>query len=362
MRLSSSKAAFTLALTLATVVPVVMAQQPYGSPQQPYGAPQQPYGAPQQPYGAPQQPRQTAPYYGQAAAGQFPGQAPGGPIMGQPQTQQFLLPQGQQGPIVVPPIAFVDVNSGRFGKLEIDLERGEFLNGSADNLHLIARDMDLNRGELKSLFVEVKGGHLQDFIFDNLTMSTSGSLNFDPGILFNHKTLQFSTPAQAEVTATITQESLNKFLNAPRTLDRLSVTANQKAGLLANVMGANAPTIGITVSGATLALGKQNRVNLKVDGKVGVGQFAMPVPLEVTSQLALESGWVQVTDTHLKTAGQEISPVLSEMLVKKINALSAYGQKSDDIKFVFTDLKVSPGKQFVLKGTAEVSRLRFGRT
>ncbi len=349
MRFSRSKTALTLTLSIVSFASLVM------SPSLAQGRLQRPNQVTAQ---------NQVPYYGQNPAPQVG--------VGQPsQTPQFIFPggggpvqglQGGQGPIVVPPIAFVDVNSGRFGKLEIDLEKGEFMNGSADKIHLIARDMDLTQGQLKSLFVEVQGGHLQDFIFDNLTMSSQGSLNFDPGILFNHKSLQFTVPAQAEVTATITQESLNKFLNAPRTLDRLSVTANQKAGLLANVLGANAPTIGITVSGANLALGKQNRVNLQVDGKIGVGQLAVPVPLEVTSQLALENGWVQVTDTHLKTAGQEISPVLSEMLVKKINSLSAYGQKSDDIKFVFTDLKVAPGKQFVLKGTAEVSRLRFGRS
>ncbi|MCA9815752.1 MAG: hypothetical protein KC652_11605, partial [Cyanobacteria bacterium HKST-UBA01] len=55
------------------------------------------------------------------------------------------------GAIVVPPISFVDINTGRFGKLEIDLDDGEFMEGSCKNIHLVARDMDLREGLLKSL-------------------------------------------------------------------------------------------------------------------------------------------------------------------------------------------------------------------
>jgi len=61
------------------------------------------------------------------------------------------------------------------------------------------------------------------------------------------------------------------------------------------------------------------------------------------------------------TAGQELSPQLSEMLVKKVNGLSNLGTRSDDIHFSFTDLKVIAGKQLVVSGTAQINRLRFGR-
>src|ERR1700723_541111 len=41
-------------------------------------------------------------------------------------------------PVVVPPISFVDVNSGHFGKLEINLEDAQFLDTAVDRLHLLA--------------------------------------------------------------------------------------------------------------------------------------------------------------------------------------------------------------------------------
>jgi len=265
------------------------------------------------------------------------------------------------GAIAAPPVSFVDINSGRFGKLEIDLQDGQFLAGAADNLHLIARNMDLNIGELKSLDIEVKGAHLQDFIVDKMTFTTQGALNFDTGLLFNQKMLQFNSPAQAQVTAVISQESLNKFLKAPTTLERLSITATKKGGILANLLGAAGGGFGLTISNAGIVLGKANHVNISAEGKVGVSQLAMPLSAELESQLFLKDGWVQVGDTKLKTAGQEISPQLSEMLVKKINNLSNLSRRSDDIHFAFTDLKVTPGRGLVVSGTAQISRLRFGR-
>ncbi|MDZ4834761.1 MAG: hypothetical protein SGJ27_13370 [Candidatus Melainabacteria bacterium] len=266
-------------------------------------------------------------------------------------------PQGQ-APVVVPPITFVDVNSGRFGKLEIDLEAAQFLDGSADHLHLIARDLDVREGVLKSLDLNVTGGHLRDFIVDHFTLTTQGSMRFDSGVLINQKVLQFVEPTVADVTADISQESLNKFINAPSTIDRLSAQVGKRAGALAGLFGGKAP--GLTVSNGQLVLAKGNHVNLKFDAKVGIGEMGVPMPIEVDSVLALKDGWVHVTDSKLLTSGQEISPAISQWLVKKINELSQFGALSDDIHFRFTELKMKPGKGFFLKGTAEVNRLRFG--
>src|SRR5262249_14306782 len=116
----------------------------------------QQYGQPY-PYSQPQQ----YPYsqYGQPNAVQ-PGNYPGGPAQQatplQPTGPQptFSSPWSGQGPIIVPPISFVDVNSGRFGKLEIDLEDGVFLEGAVDRLHFVAREMDLTKGSLASLDVD----------------------------------------------------------------------------------------------------------------------------------------------------------------------------------------------------------------
>jgi len=86
----------------------------------------------------------------------------------------------------------------------------------------------------------------------------------------------------------------------------------------------------------------------------------VPLPLAVDTKLALnEDGWIALADTHLISNGQEISPLLSQMLVKRFNEMTMW-QKSDDIHFRFRELKVVANKQFTVKGTAIVNRLRFG--
>jgi len=265
-----------------------------------------------------------------------------------------------QNPIVVPPISFIDVNSGRFGKLEINLEDGQFQDASVDNLHLLARKLDLAQGELNSLNIEIKGGHFQDFTIDQLTLSTSGSLRFDTVSLLNHRVLQFIWPATAQVTAVVSQASLNRFLNSPMTLSRLSAGTQQKASLLNNMLGTDLG-VGVQFLSSQLNLQKDNRLHLVMQTKVGMGELALPIPFELDTQLLLKDGWVTLNNTRLSTNGQEISQQLSSMVVNKINSLADWGQQSRDINFTFTDLKVYPGDRFVLRGTAELYRLRFGR-
>lgn len=305
---------------------------------------------------------QAESFPGQSMPGTVPSAIPGSEspktfppgVIGQPSQL------GKDGPLVAPAISFVDVNTGRFGKMELDIDDGEFHSGSCKNLHVLARDLDLNKGILKSLDIAITDGHLKDFIFDHLTMTTQGAMTFDTGILLNHQMFQFNQPVEAEVTAEISQESLNKFLNAPSTLDRFSLSAGKNLGFLAQFFGGKAPNVGLNVSNANLELQKGDRLNLKFQSSVGVGQMAVPIPVEVQAKLVLVDGWLKVADTKLLTSGQEISPQLSKFIVDRVNKLSNIGARSGDIHFKFTKMKVRSGKGITLTGTAEVSRLRFG--
>jgi hypothetical protein len=87
----------------------------------------------------------------------------------------------------------------------------------------------------------------------------------------------------------------------------------------------------------------------------------LPINAEIEGTLGLKDGWLEVSDPRLLTGGQEISPELSALLVRKIGGISQSAQSSQDIRFQFTDLKVVANKQIVLKGTAQITRLRFGQ-
>ncbi len=266
-------------------------------------------------------------------------------------------------PVVVPPISFVDVNSGRFGKLEIDLEDGLFLNTAVAKLRILARNLDVQDGTLKSLSIAVQGGHMHDFIFDKLQMDTTSDLKFDSGILLNHRTLQFEQPAEANVSAVVSQASLNEFLSSPKTLERLSTSANKKASALAglaNMVGIKVNQIGLNIESASIKLERHNQFKMDFASKVGLGDLGLPIRGQIEGKLILQDGSLSIADAHVSTGGQEIPQELSNFLLKKINLIPALSQKSEDIRFNFTDLKVVAGKQIQLRGTASVNRLRFG--
>lgn len=268
-----------------------------------------------------------------------------------------------QQPVVVPPISFVDVNNGRFGKLEIDLEEGQFLDTAVEKLHLLARNLDIQSGTLKSLSVQIKGGRVRDFLFDKLDMSTPEDLKFDPGIMVNHRILQFTTPAQANVAVTISQESLNKFLSAPNTLERFSTSATKRAGALvslANMVGIKMNQIGLSVHSANLKLQRHNRFSLALDSKLGVGNLGLDINGVINGDLTLQNGVLAINNPQLITNGHEIPPEIAQILLKRINLIPALSQQSEDIRFNFNELKVSAGKRIELRGIAYVSRLRFG--
>lgn len=304
-------------------------------------------------------------------------QTPAAVVPGSVEQTHVLPPTGQTSPTMptVPPasiqpalpptqpapLSFLDISNGGFGKVDLEIENAQLQNSSIDKLHVSAVGLDMRAGTVKGLSIGVNGGHFPMFVFDQLSLNAVGDMAFDPASMKNDKVLQFKTPVDAEVSAVISQQSLNAFLGAPQTLERLSVTANKKVGMLASLLGANASNFGITLSGANVTLQKQNRISFTTQANIGMGGTAMPMPLELNAKLGLENGWIAVSDTHLNTNGSEISPTLSEMLVKRVNGLASWGSKSDDIQFSFTDLKVVPGKQFSLKGTAKISRLRFGQ-
>jgi hypothetical protein len=294
------------------------------------------------------------PLPGKSTVGATSAPGAGMPIPGAP-------PVVQTPPVLTAPTSLVDLNSARFGKLTIDLQNGQFHDTSIDRGTATVTEMDFRQGGLKSLSIDVLGGHFQQFIFDEMTINTAGDLHFDPRVLLQDKVLQFATPAKADVMVTVSQDSLNKFLADPNTLQNLSVTVSKRLGGLASLFGASVANLGVKLNEAHVVLNKGNKIVIGITADLAMAGVGVPLSLEVDAQLGVKDGWVAVSDTHLMTNGQEISPQLSEMLVAKINSLASWGHRSDDIQFDFTDIKVVPGKQFTVKGTALIKRLRLER-
>ncbi len=275
------------------------------------------------------------------------------------QLQPGQFAQGQR-PLAPDQICPMDLSSAVFGKLVIDMENAQFMSAVVGAMHLGILGLDMKNSTLKGLEIAVRSGQFKDVAFDQLNISAQGDMTFDRNELMQNRTIHFSPPAQAQVTAVVSQDSLNRFLNNPNTLERLSTSASQKIHMLASMLGSNA-NVGVSLSGANVQLEKGNHVNVGVTAKIGMGSLGMPLPLNLETKLGLnDQGWISLADTRLISNGQEISPMLSNSLVKHFNEMTDWGTRNDDLKFSFTELKVVPNKQFMVKGTAQVSRLRFG--
>lgn len=294
-----------------------------------------------------------------ADAGTAGGAVTGGAI-GEQQAADAAVPEPQPAPVLVPPITFVDINSGRFNSLDVVLTAASFLEAKVDRLALNASNLDFESGKLEGLTIQMAGGQFQDFRCDQMEIATSGTVNFETASLFNKRVLEFLSPTEAKCKVMISQESLNDFLNSPRLLSRLSTSAKKRVPFLSALAGHDV-NFGFNFKEADLKLADNNRVVIKLASKLGLGKLGVNVPIEVDTTLALAEGWVKLNDTQVVTAGQNVPKEMLGQLIARVNSLSQWGTRSDDIKFQFTELTVLPGNNFQLAGTATLNRLRFGR-
>ena len=264
-------------------------------------------------------------------------------------------------PVVVAPSSLVDLNTARFGKLQIDLTDAAFLDSKVRDLHLLVEKMDMTNGTLQSLSIGANGGQFQGFTIDELSMSTQAAVHFDTNLLLNQKVLQFAEPAHALARVTVSEASLNSFLNSADVLDRLSGSAKRRIPIL-STMAKHDVNFGFSFLKAHVNLAPNNIVRMDIDSKLGIGKGGIPVTISAETRLSLQNGWVILNETRLLTGGQQIPHDISSRIVNRINSLSKWGSYSDDVKFQFTDLKVIPNNRLELQGTAEIRRLRFVRS
>jgi hypothetical protein len=263
-------------------------------------------------------------------------------------------------PLVVAPSSLVDLTTAKFGRLDIQLKDASFLDAQVRDLRLSADNMDMTKGTLDSLSIQVDSGTFQEFTIDSLRLWTRGALTFDSSKLLNEKVLQFREPASAHARVSVSQDSLNKFLNAPFVLARLSGAAKKRVPIL-STLAMHDVNFGFSFLKGDVKLQPDSIVRLTMDSKLGMGKVGMPVTLSAETKVLLENGWVKFSDTRLVTGGQAVPKDMAEKIVNRINSLSKWGTSSDDIQFQFTELNVVPDARLELEGSAMITRLRFAR-
>lgn len=129
-------------------------------------------------------------------------------------------PRPAPNPILTPPSSLIDLSSASFGRLDIDLTDAQFKETSMQHAHLSADDMNFRNGILRGLDIRVSGGKFEQFVFDQMLITTSSEMQFSPSRLLADHVLELKTPVRADVSVMVSQPSLNQFLAAPKTLAR----------------------------------------------------------------------------------------------------------------------------------------------
>lgn len=359
------KAMLTSLLTCTFAVSSVNAQSQFTEQTgQQYSAPQQgeqfqmpgpqysPQGMPFQNQGGVQYQVPNQPQY---VPQQMQGQAY--PMQAIPQfAAPNMVPGGAARPVA--PNGFVDLNSGRFGRLDLNIANGRFQDSSVDNLRVSASELDMSRGQLGGLDVQVTGGHFREFTIDQLRIASSGALMFSTEAFLNNRVLEFTQPINANVAVVFTQNSLNQFLSSPASLQMLSSGAtNHLGGFLSQIVGS---ALQVKFQSAAVKLMPEDRIQTDVNVLVNLMNVETAVPLSLSTRLLLQDGWISMADTSILTSGQALPPEMSSMIVQRLNKLADWGKNNPDLRFSFNQLKVYPGDRFELGGTAFIKRLRFG--
>lgn len=315
---------------------------------------------PYQPQFQQQQPAQQYPNAQYQPAGQ------------QMQQQQFPLgPQITPGQIIAPNMVqngafgqspgapgFIDLNSGRFGRLDFNIVGGRFQDSSVDNLRVIASELDMSRGLLGGIDLQVTGGHFREFTIDQLRIASSGALRFSTEAFLNNRVLEFTQPINANVVVVFSQKSLNQFLSSPASLQMLSSGAtNHLGGFISQIVGS---ALQVKFQSAAVQLMPEDRVQTDVNVLVNLMGAETAVPLSLSTRLLLQDAWISMADTRILSSGQELPQEMTNMIVSRLNKLADWGKNNPDLKMSFTQLKVFPGDRFELGGTAFIKRLRFG--
>lgn len=354
-------------LICVLVAPSVEAQGQFTQNGQQYSAQQQ--GAQFQMQGGQPYPTQGVPFQGQGSAQYLvpnqqqyvPQQMPGQVYPVQQAAPQFAAPNMVPGGAVARPVApngFVDLNTGRFGRLDFNIANGRFQDSSVDNLRVVASELDMARGQLGGIDVQVTGGHFREFTIDQLRIASSGALMFSTEAFLNSRVLEFTQPINANVAVVFTQKSLNQFLSSPASLQMLSSGAtNHLGGFLSQIVGS---ALQVKFQSAAVKLMPEDRIQTDVNVLVNLMNVETAVPLSLSTRLLLQDGWISMADTSILTSGQALPPEMSSMIVQRLNKLADWGKNNPDLRFSFNQLKVYPGDRFELGGTAFIKRLRFG--
>lgn len=243
-------------------------------------------------------------------------------------------------------VVLIDLPASSAESIRLDIKQARLAAQSVGRLILDAQGIDFKKGALTSLGAEVQDGNFDNILVDKLTLNTT-AFSFDTLELLNHRRFVLDHAINAAVSMKISEQSLNKFVSNPKTIEKIQKAVSKKTG------GMNL----ISFSNPSLKLMGGNRVKLTLNSTLG---NAVVAPMELNGNLAVKSGKLSFENLQLKSNGTQLPVDISDVFEKKLNEMIDL-EKLGKNNFVIQAEKLSvTGKMLEISGNAALTRLDFG--
>lgn len=259
---------------------------------------------------------------------------------------QIVRAQSNLPPINSSGVVVIDLPASTAESIRLDIKQGRFASQSVGRLVLDAQGIDFKKGSLNSLGAEVSDGNFDNVLVDSLKMNTQ-AFSFDTLELLNHRRFVLDHPVNASVALKISEESFNRIVASPKTLEKLEKAVAKKTGNISLIQFSN-PSIKFM---------DRNRVKFSVNSSLA---NAVGAPMEFTGKLGVEKGKLSFNGLKMTSNGVQLPVDVSDIVQKKLNELIDL-EKLGKSNFVIRaqDLSLNKGMMEV-RGMASLNRLEFG--
>lgn len=242
----------------------------------------------------------------------------------------------------------LDLPDSSAQSIVLDIVKGRFSDYSVGRITLTGSGMDFRNGSLQGLKADILEGNFDNLLVDRLLLVTPG-FSFDTMQLLNNRTFVLSQPVTANVSLSLSEDGLNRFLSNPKTLGKIEKAIQKQTGGLKLV----------TFSNPKLALMGGNRLKVDVTGVIAQG---LAVPLEMNGNLGLKDGQLVVQNLRLASGGNDLQLPLdvAKSFQDKLNEMIDFKRLGKNSLVITADKMKFSGKQVQIEGHATLTRLQFG--
>lgn len=245
-------------------------------------------------------------------------------------------------------IMALDLPDSSAQSVSLDIVKGRFSDYSVGRIVLTGSGIDFRNGTLQGLKANILEGDFDNLLVDKLSLVTP-AFSFDTMQLLNNRAFVLSQPVTAQVSLSITEAGINRFLANPKTLGKIEKSLQKQTGGLKL----------ITFSNPSFSLLGGNKVKLNLTGVVAQG---LAVPLEMTGKLALQGGQLSLQNLQMASGGNDLNLPrdVSKTFQDKINELIDLKCLGKNSMVIYADSMKVSAKTLNIEGHATLTKLQFG--